>query len=61
MAIGICADDKFAHLGEGVYHNDDCCKDKLGNHAPLLVGYGNDPKGGDYWLVKNSWCKLKTS
>lgn len=26
-----------------------------GGHCTVVMGYGTDPVGGDYWLIKNSW------
>jgi C1A family cysteine protease len=45
--------ESFQNYKGGVYDDPECGKDI--NHAVLLVGYGDDPEGGPYWLVKNSW------
>ncbi|KAM3717740.1 Cathepsin L-like [Dirofilaria immitis] len=42
----------FMKIEPGVYSKSNC--GPL-NHVVLLVGYGTDPKYGDYWIVKNSW------
>jgi C1A family cysteine protease len=39
----------------GVYSDPMCFSEGQVDHAVLIVGYGTDPQGGDYWLVKNSW------
>ncbi|KAL6478441.1 hypothetical protein MHYP_G00142760 [Metynnis hypsauchen] len=44
----------FQLYKSGVYDEPACSSTKM-NHAVLVVGYGTDQRGKDYWLVKNSW------
>lgn len=53
VSIGIEADQRaFQSYHSGVLSGK--CGSKV-DHGVLAIGYGTDPKGGDYWLVKNSW------
>ncbi|KAK1127718.1 hypothetical protein K0M31_003211 [Melipona bicolor] len=44
----------FFFYSKGIYYEPKCSSQYL-NHAALVVGYGTDENGQDYWLVKNSW------
>jgi cathepsin L len=51
VSIGIDA-DYWGSYSSGVFCGS-CGTTR--DHAMLVVGYGNDLAGGDYWKVKNSW------
>merc|ERR1712125_108082 len=54
VSVAIEADKAvFQHYTGGVL-KDEACGEQL-DHGVLVVGYGTDPSGGDYWKVKNSW------
>ncbi|XP_063365189.1 procathepsin L-like [Cydia amplana] len=46
----------FELYKDGVYFDKNCSSTDL-DHSVLVVGYGTEQPGGDYWLVKNSWGK----
>lgn len=53
IAVAIDASHESFQLYEsGVYDEGSCSSTEL-DHAALVVGYGTDPDGGDYWIVKN--------
>jgi C1A family cysteine protease len=45
----------FFSYQDGIYSNADCSKQGVASHSMLIIGFGTDSQGGDFWLVQNSW------
>ncbi|KAJ8984231.1 hypothetical protein NQ317_007463 [Molorchus minor] len=56
ISVALHVVPRFQLYSDGVFYDPDC-KNSPGdlNHAVLLVGYGKEPNGQKYWLVKNSY------
>lgn len=55
VAVGLDASLRsFQNYKSGVYFDGECRTSTI-NHHMLLVGYGTDESGQDYWKLKNSW------
>ena len=55
VAAGIRVTDSFRNYRGGVHTEDANSYHLEYNHAILIVGYGSNVNGVDYWIIKNSW------
>ncbi|MHB1348540.1 MAG: C1 family peptidase [Desulfobulbaceae bacterium] len=59
LDAAILAPPDFIMYTGGIYSNDDTeCTDGAytpTNHSVALVGWGNDSKFGEFWILRNSW------
>ena len=53
VSVGIYASTKFQFYSSGTFVQKKCTQ--RADHAVLLVGYGTDERGQDYYILKNSW------
>jgi C1A family cysteine protease len=54
VSVAIEADQSCFQFYSGGILSDPSCGMQL-DHGVLVVGYGTDPTGVNYWIVKNSW------
>ena len=54
VSVGFQATNNFQLYSSGVF-TDTTCSPGNSNHAVILVGYGNDSNGNQYYILKNSY------
>jgi hypothetical protein len=55
VAVQFSVTTDFFSYRDGIYSGDAKCTSTGINHALLVVGFGTDSSGQDFWIVQNSW------
>ena len=55
IAVMFSVTPEFFSYRDGVYRGSQSCQVGGINHAMLVIGFGTDDQGVDFWLVQNSW------
>ena len=55
ITVAFSISNEFFSYRDGIYTGSSQCGNTGMNHALLVVGYGTDSNGVDFWIVQNSW------
>ena len=56
VSVSIKVTKNFFAYDHGIFYDTLCQEEgEEPNHAVVLVGYGTDPRFGEFWKVQNSW------
>jgi len=54
VSVAVYVSANFQSYRSGVFYDNTCPLDRV-NHAVVLVGYGADSSGRQYYILRNSW------
>ena len=55
IAAKIYVTENFMTYSSGIFSDKSCLHTRVTNHAVLVMGYGTEPSGADFWILKYSW------